>query len=571
MYSKKTPQAPPISRGGACNNCKRRKMFSLPLLMSNCLPPSTPPRPSRRASQRCDGQRPICGPCSKSTSLGDCEYAEAGYTHADRLQEQISVLETRLEQLQSGPSSSNQALALHDPYAPRSSGMYGYSMMLTEKDLMEAILPHLSQLGFFLNSSNLFSDAYSNPTAIDPAYQPSSALTASMVLLGAHVSHHFNRNSNITSEIVEGYLSNAVQATSFGLSEPHPHRILHTIQANILIAHYFFLNNRALKGRWHVDNAVSLVLSARLHLIRSGSTSRSAGLPSTSTSQRGFATQNAQIWEEGEQINAMWTVFGLNCLWSAAEGIPVSIAYTTDQGRIDTPWPLESGGYNEVTLPPGLRSSHTVQRFLSGFRDQANSLLALYVKGAVLYEQTTMFRQRYVTDGTNTPSTTSYNNAAEFQTFQSSYLSLSNLSTELLNDIPPITPRSQFNQQDRILRLLVIHILVRVTIIRLQSTLWVDHPLRRPVLLDMANGVMDCLSRVDLDVTMFLDPIIAILLRTTAEVFIETIRESSSRASYSNSAEVQNSSSHLNQIRIVMARFSDVVPLMASKLLEIGA
>ena len=59
--------------------------------------------------------RPICGPCSKVASLEDCEYGEGGRTYADHLQEQITGLETRVEELQNTKVAPN-VLALHDPY-----------------------------------------------------------------------------------------------------------------------------------------------------------------------------------------------------------------------------------------------------------------------------------------------------------------------------------------------------------------------------------------------------------------------------------------------------------------------
>ncbi|KAJ3744361.1 hypothetical protein DFH05DRAFT_1494816 [Lentinula detonsa] len=530
MYSKKTPQAPPIPRGGACNNCKRRKM-------------------------RCDGQRPICGPCSRSSSLVDCQY---GRTHADRLQEQISVLETRLEQLQNGPNDSNtrpNPLVLHDPYASRNFPVLGHNTP-TENELIEAFLPYTSQLGFFLNAKTLL-DAFSNPMS-DPTQRPTHALSASMVLLGAYFSRYLIQNSSITLELIETYLSKAVQATSLGLSEMHPQRILHTLQANIVIAHYFFLHNRVIKGKWHLDHAVSLVLSARLHQIRS------------SLVQFQFPNRNIQnVSEEGEQINAMWTVLALNCLWSAAEGIPASIAYTTEQRRIDTPWPLDSGSYSETTLPPSLKASHTIQKFLSGIPDEGNSILALHAKATILFEQTTVFWKRY-TDGTQPPSSAArtFTNTTESRDFQSSYQTLSSLLTHLLNNIPPVDG-NQFRpylEQDTKLRLLTIHIVVRVTIIRLQCTFSAYFPFRGPVLLEMANGIMECLTKADVD-SIFLDPIMAVLLRAPAAIFMGAIR-TYNRTGH-NSAEVQNHTNNLNQIKHLMARYSNGNPLMASKLLEI--
>ncbi|KAJ4477142.1 hypothetical protein J3R30DRAFT_170644 [Lentinula aciculospora] len=526
MYSKKTPHAPPISRGGACNNCKRRKM-------------------------RCDGRTPICGPCIKTPSLGDCEYADIGRTHADRLQEQISILETRLGELQNR-SDVNNSITLHNPYALNALSSSSRHR-LAEKDLMEAFLPYASHLSFFLNGRNLV-NMFSNPRS-EFAERPTIALSSSMVLIGAYFRHHVSQNPNITSELVEGYLSKAIQTTSVGLSESHPHQILHTIQSHILIAQYFFLLRRALEGKWHLNKAVSLVLSARMHRIRSSLVLQN--VPATSAIHATTwlpAAQNTS--EEVEQINAMWNVLAMNCLWSAMEGVPASIAYTTDQGRVDTPWPLDTDNYSNATFPPNLQSSHTLQKFLAGFPDEGYSILALYVKAAVLFEQTTMFWKRY----SNNAQAQALTRSLEFH---GSYRTLYNLLTDLLNKIPPIRGPHEAKT-----RLLVIHTLVRVAIIRLQCTLGADNPSNQSSFLDMANGIIECLGKIDLDSTVFLDPIMAVILRAPATIFIRAIKLFRS-PTIRNAAELQKYSDGLNQLMHILARYSMGNPLMALKSGEI--
>ncbi|KAH7873805.1 uncharacterized protein C8R40DRAFT_1196668 [Lentinula edodes] len=493
MYSKRTPQAPPIARAGACNNCKRRKMVrqSSWVLFSYLFEAPCP--------QRCDGRKPVCGPCTKSPSLGDCEYAGVGHTYADRLQEQISVLEARLEQLQTPTvvDARQDSIALHDPYsssapissyaASRGEAYDTIAVLPQEKDLLETFLPYASYFGFFLDARSLVK-AFSNPIS-DPNQRPTSALSASMILLGAHFSTHLAHNVNSSSELMEKYLSKAIQAVSLGLSEYHPHRILHTLQSYVLVAYYFLLHKRSLEGRWHLDKAVSLIISAQMHRIRSSDFTHTT--PASLS-----AAQSAS--EEGECINAMWTVFALNCLWSAVEGVPASIAYTTDQGRVDTPWPLDSGRYSDTTFPQNFKSSHTLQKFFSGIPDDGNSILALYVKATVLFEQTTVFWKRY-SDNCNSP--------VEVQEFQSSYQNLFALSTRLLTKIFPL---SSLQSDHAKARLLVIHTLVRVTVIRLQCTLGADNPLSRPIFLDMANGIMDRLTEFGMNSTLFLDPMMAV-------------------------------------------------------------
>ncbi|KAJ3906687.1 hypothetical protein F5879DRAFT_920427 [Lentinula edodes] len=534
MYSKRTPQAPPIARAGACNNCKQVALVSTQFSsVSNAS-------------------------ALFQTTKDDCEYAGVGHTYADRLQEQIGVLEARLEQLQT-PSvvdARQDSIALHDPY-PSSAPISSYAasrgeaydtiaVLPQEKDLLETFLPYASYFGFFLDARSLVK-AFSNPIS-DPNQRPTSALSASMILLGAHFSTHLAHNVNSSSELMEKYLSKAIQAVSLGLSEYHPHRILHTLQSYVLVAYYFLLHKRSLEGRWHLDKAVSLIISAQMHRIRSSDFTHTT--PASLS-----AAQSAS--EEGECINAMWTVFALNCLWSAVEGVPASIAYTTDQGRVDTPWPLDSGRYSDTTFPQNFKSSHTLQKFFSGIPDDGNSILALYVKATVLFEQTTVFWKRY-SDNSRTLSARTLSSPVEVQEFQSSYQNLFALSTRLLTKIFPL---SSLQSDHAKARLLVIHTLVRVTVIRLQCTLGADNPLSRPIFLGMANGIMDRLTEFGMNSTLFLDPMMAIILRGPATVFIGAIKLYSSPSNY-NPAEVQKYTSCLNELTHIMARHSANNPLM---------
>ncbi|KAF9069268.1 hypothetical protein BDP27DRAFT_740437 [Rhodocollybia butyracea] len=361
-----------------------------------------------------------------------------------------------------------------------------------ETHLMEAFLPHALQLGFFLDGPKLI-QAFSNHDS-DPNEKPTTALSAAMILLGSV----FQRDPQVPP-LKEVYLPKAVQAVALGLSENHPQKILHTLQANVLVAHYFFLHARALEGKWHLNNATSLILSARMHRIRSFQDSDAQGL--AITLQASMLLPSAQnVVEEGQRINAMWTVFGLNCLWSAVEGAPTLLSATTEHGRIDTPWPLDAGTYSETTFPPGFRNSHTLQKFLSDIPNlnEGSSILALYVKATVLFEQTTVFWNRYSTS----QSQNSYR-----QEFSSTYQNLFTLITRLISDVPAIGPRFSDEMNKR---LLVIHILARATMIRLHCSFGRHDPSFLQLFLDTADDTMRCLAAINLDSTTFLDPVMAV-------------------------------------------------------------
>lgn len=83
-----------LLRGQACTNCRKRKI-------------------------RCDGDRPICGQCTRATRLGDpCEYIDPTRTRTQILEDTIADLNARIEELERSESGQSSApgIVLHQPY-----------------------------------------------------------------------------------------------------------------------------------------------------------------------------------------------------------------------------------------------------------------------------------------------------------------------------------------------------------------------------------------------------------------------------------------------------------------------
>lgn len=116
------------------------------------------------------------------------------------------------------------------------------------------------------------------------------------------------------------------------------------LQAEILLAYYFFHNNRLLEGKFHASAAVSLAIMCNLHKIMSGN------------GQHGFhAAGNAWLppptdsIDEAERIYAWWTTFVLDKSWVVALAAPAMISETQEPSTvIDTPWPLSMEQYTQV-------------------------------------------------------------------------------------------------------------------------------------------------------------------------------------------------------------------------------
>jgi hypothetical protein len=177
-----------------------------------------------------------------------------------------------------------------------------------------------------------------------------TALSSSVRLLTAHVTK--------TTAHEPTLLSQALQDHSLSLSGTHPLKIIHTIQSNVLISNYLFRNGRFLEGRFYHHNAVLLTLESGLHKIRSSRPTSSP--PHRLVSEKTMLPSPNDSMEEGERINAFWTVYFMDKVWS---GIFDTTSLMTDHGghwtQIDTPWPLDEAKYKQVsdfTLSNHMRS-----------------------------------------------------------------------------------------------------------------------------------------------------------------------------------------------------------------------
>ncbi len=190
-----------------------------------------------------------------------------------------------------------------------------------------------SDIGFFLDISRFYS-AFS---AQDPGVRPLDALINAILLWGSHLS-----DASDTNTYEANFLALAVRDAAQGLASGHPQAVMHCIQAEVLLSHYFHQQSRSLEGKYHACVAVSLVLSSRLHKIRSADASSDiTSLPPP-----------LDAVDEGQRINGFWTVFILSNCWAAIEGSPSSFQFTSSspEARIDLPWPLDIGSYSQVKL-----------------------------------------------------------------------------------------------------------------------------------------------------------------------------------------------------------------------------
>lgn len=170
----------------------------------------------------------------------------------------------------------------------------------------------------------------------DPS-RPSPALIFSTYAFAIRIS-----NDPLVKPNEEAYLSRALREAALALSNNHPHKLMHSIQAEVLLANYFFSLGKFFEGKHHVANAVSTLLSIGLHKLRTTSPIRlMAMLP-----------PHRDMIEEGERIICAWTVLNLDRSWALAlEHTPnFENAHHILESEVDTPWPLDMDEFEQVSL-----------------------------------------------------------------------------------------------------------------------------------------------------------------------------------------------------------------------------
>ncbi|KAJ7486163.1 Zn(2)-Cys(6) binuclear cluster domain-containing protein [Mycena galericulata] len=486
----------PTLKAKACTNCRRRKI-------------------------KCDGERPKCGQCLRSSSFQDCEYPDDGPTRTQILEEQIAILEARIEELEK-PKEFRSTLTLHNPYPgerrsaslPASRGgssvhlpsphlelpsspsstlsiqtpSEGISLVESE-NLIKHFLLHGSQFGFFLNVQNFREAALGRS-----GQRPAAVLLDVVHLLAIHLS-----GSAEYAAYEASYLSRALRTAVDALSGTHTiNTVIHCIQAEVLLSHYFLRNTRFLEGKYHLSAAVSLVISSGLHRIRSADPHAVCG--PLGPAFRALAPPRDAI-DENERINAFWTVLTLNNCWTTADGSPSNISYTVPDARIDTPWPVDVNASFNQGLPD--LSVGTVTTFLANLPDTGTSVAALHAKAAILFEQASRLASQYRPNMSN-------------EQLNQFYVSFNSIDT-LIEGFKRLLPTVHLESTRE---MFVVHSLVHVATIQLHNPFGVDIEASRLRELAAARAVVADIAQVPVNDFVYIDPIMGTLFMATCQVFM---------------------------------------------------
>ncbi|TDL16069.1 hypothetical protein BD410DRAFT_890300 [Rickenella mellea] len=334
---------------------------------------------------KCNGAKPACGTCLSANRPMDCEYTDGGRALTEILEEDIAILENRLQALQAGDNSltlrnphdaRSQAESMAGPISSRSqSGMRDPRTAYFEAQntrqpqssneqiltmLIDKFMRHASQLSFAYNTPRFLS-LLRLPQS-HPSY-PHPALLNSICLWGLRI---LQRNELARFESY--FLQTAKTAITDALRATDTKTRMQAIQAEVLLAQYFYNIGSLVEGQYHATGAVTLAIVTGLHQIRyQPQNVRSSVTPgNTATGSGSYSPHDS---EEAEKIALFWAVFSLDKCWSVSQGVPSKISeYGSGSVQIDTPWTFASTAYETYNRSPSSTrgSRKTVQYFLSG-------------------------------------------------------------------------------------------------------------------------------------------------------------------------------------------------------------
>ncbi|KAJ3872729.1 hypothetical protein F5051DRAFT_338810 [Lentinula edodes] len=494
----------PLKRGRACLTCRRK----------------------------CDGVRPICGPCQQSPKDDPCEYANApGRSRARVLEETVSRLEARLREYEH--PEETPSMELYDPYhqdqahdsgttmrvnvdrplssyssysspsssySSPSSSFFGTSTLRSShtgklcgssessdrpstagprialpgtRSLLEWFFNNAVSFGFFLEHSR-FSSSALLPLDFGHQSRPCPGLLSTVYLWGIHLSP-LTQHKDLEHTLLMRALRDT--ASDLSTSNPHPHRFMHTIQAETLLGYYFFRNGNILEAKRHASSAASLALGCGLNTLRSSHEKQQ-------WSSNIYLLPPQDAIEEGERINAFWATFTLYRDIAVTVDPPRFVCGIFDAPgcQIDTPWPLDMDMYKKNILPP--RSSMTIHEFLNHIQQsvdehQLASATNMITKASLLlhqasfvagqYDSSTLFLRRV-------PSSTIYLQrhsdmpTSDVQTLVAALQSVRQLISSLQSQLAPLEEFDHRSQNLSALREIhLAHSLIHGSIIRLNE------------------------------------------------------------------------------------------------------
>lgn len=514
---------------------------------------------------KCDGSKPICGPCLRHPKDDACEYSDGpGRSRTKALEDQVSRLEARLQELEN-PEASTPSVKLHDPYAPYeprkisrspppqlflpvdtmltvgplspfsptstssslpsgSSGPSGPSKsplrqlptnspflgteepsFLLIQNLMDKFLPHASEFGFFLHVPTFRQTALLTAPFGDHA-RPTPALLSVVYLWGVHLSRS---DALLLQE--HAFLTRAVQHVATDMIGSHPNRVVHTLQAHILLAYYFFITGRYLEAKCQSSSAVSLALGSGLHKLRSANVTALPALGVFNEHTIRLEPHRSDI-EEGERINAFWAALTLHKIITVALD-PITICGAMEAPiNVDVPWPLDMEQYAQGQLGPDVRGNGTTKRFTYGYPSETDdsSSAARLAKASILLHRTCYLAATYNPNMQQ----------REMQGYVASFQVVTRLIEELRSQLPALSGHEAGDPMIR--HLILTHALLDAALIKLHTPFSYGHSVSKQQCLSSARNIVKC-GGLNLQEVGYLNPVMGMVWMNACFIFIDEI------------------------------------------------
>lgn len=133
--------------------------------------------------------------------------------------------------------------------------------------------------------------------------------------------------------------------------EVNPRRVLHSIQAEVLLSYYFYRRGTLIEAKAHAASAASLATGSGLASIYELGVENQPylELEVMTNGEASYLPSPRNIPETGELINCFWAVYILEQqLTSASTTSHSTSLFDAAQLVVDCPWPLEYHSYREV-------------------------------------------------------------------------------------------------------------------------------------------------------------------------------------------------------------------------------
>ncbi|KAL0959694.1 hypothetical protein HGRIS_011389 [Hohenbuehelia grisea] len=290
----------------------------------------------------------------------------------------------------SSSSSSGYHSSVNAATVPESGGSNEEPAHHEISTLLDSFLGHAREFGFFLNIQRFHATAYLQ-LPLGHHARPAAALLSTAYLIGAATSRS---NSLRARERV--FLMDALRRVEEAPTSRHPQSVLHGLQAQVLLANYFFQNGRFLEGRRHAAAAFGMAMSLGLHRSQPVSSFVNPEFSSLIGNDLGASIDSES---EREHVNAFWASYCINNYWTAALGSPITPGAHTVIDQADIRWPTELPHEQTAVAPaPSSSSAFTIRRFLDGFgsnQQGATSPVALVAKASILFERSAWTAGQY--------------------------------------------------------------------------------------------------------------------------------------------------------------------------------